>query len=308
MIYKVIFYILISLISLTSFRGDDSNIRFLSHVGIMMENGGETWKMEFGLVEQMKSLHSNISKCNLIMSQSVGKISEDKNEASDSILNAQDKQGYFVKLQKYEKQLSLLTLMLVLVLYSYCNSKYRHRSEMQNLKKIHEDDIQRLESEKQQLEYLMESNEVRQSEMIREKVKRIEELMRNLEEYEKELSVIRGVKDEDALQRASIVARFRYYATHPKLLPVDGDKWEELMSFARANLPNIFKMMKDAELSDSESKAVILVRLRFQPSEMCVLMEFSSAQATKLRKRLLTKMFGEDGSAKDFDNKIKDIF
>ena len=59
-----------------------------------------------------------------------------------------------------------------------------------------------------------------------------------------------------------------------------------------------------SELSLTEYDVCLLIRLHFSPSELCTLTGISSAYATVIRKRLLKKVFGEEGKAKDFDKRV----
>ena len=62
-----------------------------------------------------------------------------------------------------------------------------------------------------------------------------------------------------------------------------------------------------SNLSPTEINVIILTRLRFIPTEIAVLTGMSSQSVTNTRARLLTKMFGVKGGAKDFDDRIRGI-
>ena len=52
----------------------------------------------------------------------------------------------------------------------------------------------------------------------------------------------------------------------------------------------------------------ILVRLHFRPADICILLGIDSATLSMKRKRLLKKVYGMDGSAKDFDQRVLKIY
>lgn len=61
-------------------------------------------------------------------------------------------------------------------------------------------------------------------------------------------------------------------------------------------------------LTDADYMICVLVRMHFRPSQICAVMQVSSAESSVRRKRLLKKIFGEDGAPKDFDNRISCIY
>ena len=66
-------------------------------------------------------------------------------------------------------------------------------------------------------------------------------------------------------------------------------------------------LSNNPELSEREQHVVMLIRLRFIPSEISVLMDVSAQNVTNMRQRLMQKMFGENGGARDFDRRIREL-
>lgn len=58
-------------------------------------------------------------------------------------------------------------------------------------------------------------------------------------------------------------------------------------------------------LSMAEVNVLMLVRMRFAPSEMAALLGISPQNATNLRVRLLKKVFGQKGGTQDFDKLVR---
>ena len=61
---------------------------------------------------------------------------------------------------------------------------------------------------------------------------------------------------------------------------------------------------KTASLSEDEYMVCLLVRFNFIPSEISILLNLSSQTVTNIRTRLLKKLFGKMGGAKDFDQAL----
>lgn len=68
------------------------------------------------------------------------------------------------------------------------------------------------------------------------------------------------------------------------------------------------KMMSVEPLAQLDYAICILVRLHFRPADICVLLDIDSATLSMKRKRLLKKVYGMDGSAKDFDQRVQKIY
>ena len=61
------------------------------------------------------------------------------------------------------------------------------------------------------------------------------------------------------------------------------------------------------ELQINETILCILIKAKFRPSEIAVLMNLSPQNITNLRARLNKKTFHTDKGARDFDEKIIDL-
>ena len=68
------------------------------------------------------------------------------------------------------------------------------------------------------------------------------------------------------------------------------------------------KMMSVEPLAQLDYAICILVRLHFRPADICILLGIDSATLSMKRKRLLKKVYGMDGSAKDFDQRVQKIY
>lgn len=96
------------------------------------------------------------------------------------------------------------------------------------------------------------------------------------------------------------------HETAAKGQEADHAMWNDLHRFLSANDPHLSALLADhPTLAWGEVNIIMLIRLRFAPSEMAVLTGASSQSVTNLRVRLLRKMFGEKGGARDFDARIR---
>ena len=109
---------------------------------------------------------------------------------------------------------------------------------------------------------------------------------------------------EDALLSSDIVILFHNMAVKGQKASIS--EWNKLRGFVNAYMPNFFKVLsqKSEKLNLKETNLCILIRLQFLPSEIATLMDSSAQSLANLRVRLLYKMFGIKGTAKEFNEKI----
>ena len=58
-------------------------------------------------------------------------------------------------------------------------------------------------------------------------------------------------------------------------------------------------------LREEEYRVCLLIKAQFKMSEICYLLGIGNSKLTNLRARLLGKVFGKEGGAKDFDRAIQ---
>ena len=57
-------------------------------------------------------------------------------------------------------------------------------------------------------------------------------------------------------------------------------------------------------LNPVEYEVCLLIRVRFQPVEICKLLGHSDSYVSNIRRRILQKVYGIDGKPKDLDARI----
>ena len=112
---------------------------------------------------------------------------------------------------------------------------------------------------------------------------------------------------EDSLLSTSIVRKFHKMASG--VHDVSDSDWIELRQIVRQYMPHFMDTISsfDYQLNRRETNLCILLRLRFIPSEICVLLNVSKNNLGNIRKRLLKKMYNQEGSSKTFDELIYNI-
>ena len=157
--------------------------------------------------------------------------------------------------------------------------------------------INELEMSKTELESINSGLNAEVNRMIEEKTKKIDILKT---EYEKNFN---NVKDKDLFECEPIVIQIRWKA-RKTTKPMDKDEISRLKELFKDYRP---LSNWENTLNNNEYLICLLVRLDFVPAEICILTDLSSSNISNIRKRLLEKMTGREGSPKDFDKYIKSL-
>ena len=157
--------------------------------------------------------------------------------------------------------------------------------------------INELEMSKTELESINSGLNAEVNRLIEEKTKKIDILKT---EYEKNFN---NVKDKDLFECEPIVIQIRWKA-RKTTKPMDKDEISRLKELFKDYRP---LSNWENTLNNNEYLICLLVRLDFVPAEICILTDLSSSNISNIRKRLLEKMTGREGSPKDFDKYIKSL-
>lgn len=147
------------------------------------------------------------------------------------------------------------------------------------------------------------------------------ELMHTIEQKNEELQRIRddiAKYQEDNARPENW--RLPYRITHSRIYNVmynlaaanmeaTSKEWDELSEVLKAEDIDFIKNLKNIspDLSLRDFRICCLVRLRFIPSQMYVLLNISPQALTNARVRMLKKVFKKDGGAKEFDLLIRHL-
>ena len=157
--------------------------------------------------------------------------------------------------------------------------------------------INELEMSRAELESINSGLHAEVNRMIEEKTKEIEVLRAEYEDKFKD------IKDKMVFEDKPVIKRIKQHArkTHSRIGKEDSGLLKEMF--------RDYKPLSKWEntLNDNEYLICLLIRLNFVPAEICILTDSSSSNISNIRKRLLVKMTGHEGSPKDFDKYIKSL-
>jgi cell division protein FtsB len=232
---------------------------------------------------------------------------------------AREKTAANSKLQSWIYRICIIMLLFaVFVTYNFIKKKAREKEERTKYQLLILDYIKTVEelgTQKQQLKALLIENE----EIIKDKNNneaKIEELSAekaNLEALIRELEGKRAPMEEAIAQNAkrlndsNIIRYFRKHLEHPQQYPIMPEHFKKLQGEIEYDFPTFFLQTHSrGHISDTEYCLCLLIKAGFSVKHINLLLG-KNDYASSTRRRLLMKIYGENGSPEDFDNKIRAI-
>ena len=209
------------------------------------------------------------------------------------------------EVSKFKSILFVVIFCVISVLYCTISIIRKYNRERREMEKQHKSDVQELLLLKNEIEKLSTANLPL---IIEEKTKRIHELQSKIDEYQtKNYKKLNDVNLR--LTKSEIYKHFRDYCLAPHKCEITVEDWDTLVGLLNNEVPTFFQLLtvNTQSLRKLDIYLCILVRLRFQPKDISIILDISQSEVSVLRRRLLKKIFNCDGSAKDFDKKIQSI-
>ena len=128
--------------------------------------------------------------------------------------------------------------------------------------------------------------------------------------FGKKYHIIKNAALDHRLRNAGITRRFHEMAKSQPTKYPSLQEWRDLRSFVEHEIPTFRKTVDRDEkepLSDMDYDVCVAIRVHLSPIEISRLKQCSPATVTKIRKRLLSLIFGKEGSADVFDDEISRI-
>jgi DNA-binding CsgD family transcriptional regulator len=111
------------------------------------------------------------------------------------------------------------------------------------------------------------------------------------------------------LKNADIINRLRKMAkSNPPVQPSLED-WKQLRALVEREIPDFSERVngKDHPLSDMEYDVCLMIRVHLLPIEIARLKKCTPSYVSNIRKSLLKRVYGKEGSSEDFDDEIGKI-
>jgi hypothetical protein len=214
--------------------------------------------------------------------------------------NEKEKEAFQTRLL-YGGLAILLLLCLLCLLYRYRRLHEKHEAERMNYEK----NLLAL-SIKEQENTILRKHEHDNKELIvtnEEEIRRLKGLIKDYERLRKPISpvVMPELKKLPSYQL--------FHTIDIKGGTPSGEEWQMLFTETQGLYPKFGALVRDncQFLSDTEYKFCHLIRIRFSVKGAGVLFGFSSAYASKLKRKILLILFGQHGSASELDRRLLEL-
>lgn len=199
-------------------------------------------------------------------------------------------------------------LIMVLLSYIYKVIKYRQNEAI----RIYNSNYNQIKETYEKTKLEVENLQLKSSEdnsLIAIKKKEIEELKASLSEYMEYSDYFRKRREKKKVYDSYFINELHHQASCGiEAFSTDFRKLTELMEKNDKDFLNVLSTrFVNCSLTPKEIRIIMLIRLHFLPTEIAVLLNTSIQSITNSRKRLLVKMFGKTGGAKDFDREIQQL-
>ena len=172
--------------------------------------------------------------------------------------------------------------------------------EIERQRKTDESYIHELERSRDALYDLSEKQKAELNRLIKARDAQIDQLYQEKQKYEK---VKTRVDNINKYSDKPIVKQLKHHARHD-FTPMTKEEMSLLKElFADEKQFNRIENI----VNEHEYQVCMLVRAGFTPSDICTLTGTSKSYIANVRKRLLTKLTGRDGSSKNFDAYINSL-
>ena len=208
------------------------------------------------------------------------------------------------------QSLIILSFCLVIVALLSCGVilylRNRQRLTKQRLFTKYTADMISFISIKKELQMLQSQSVINEHRVIQAK-KELAFFRQSIIDANKKYSDIDSWGMADAIQKVSIVEHLKKKGT--KGLTATEQELQDLRRLFTIYHPGFVESLHSTgyTLSIKEINICLLIKLNFAPSEICALLKVGNSALSNQRSRLLKKMFGTEGSATLFDNKIKNL-
>ena len=127
--------------------------------------------------------------------------------------------------------------------------------------------------------------------------------------FSKKYNLFKKAALDYRLKNADITTRLRKMAkSNPPVQPGLED-WKQLRALVEREIPDFSRILntEDHSLSDIEYDVCLMIRVHLLPIEISRLKKCTPSYVSNIRKSLLKRVYGKEGSSEDFDDEIGKI-
>ena len=195
-------------------------------------------------------------------------------------------------------------LILLSAVYIYRKNIRKRNHKLLVAQRLYKASILKLQTTKTELAHLINLNETKIAALIKEKEAVIENLQKEINQYESIHSGRNLVEINKQLKDTFVYKKLAYIECHPQEKITD-ETWDNLEETLEGMIPSLANIK--LKLSKKEYRICLLTRLHFSPSAISCFMQCNLPDISMSRKRMLSKLCEKDGKPKELDEYIQHL-
>lgn len=195
-------------------------------------------------------------------------------------------------------------LILLSAVYIYRKNIRKRNHKLLVAQRLYKASILKLQTTKTELAHLKNLNETKIATLIKEKEAVIENLQKEINQYESIHSGRNLVEINKQLMDTFVYKKLAYIECHPQEKITD-ETWNNLEETLEGMIPSLANIK--LKLSKKEYRICLLTRLHFSPSAISCFMQCNLPDISMSRKRMLSKLCEKDGKPKELDEYIQHL-
>lgn len=195
-------------------------------------------------------------------------------------------------------------LILLSAVYIYRKNIRKRNHKLLVAQRLYKASILKLQTTKTELAHLKNLNETKIATLIKEKEAVIENLQKEINQYESIHSERNLVEINKQLMDTFVYKKLAYIECHPQEKITD-ETWDNLEETLEGMIPSLANIK--LKLSKKEYRICLLTRLHFSPSAISCFMQCNLPDISMSRKRMLSKLCEKDGKPKELDEYIQHL-
>lgn len=195
-------------------------------------------------------------------------------------------------------------LILLSAVYIYRKNFRKRNHKLLVAQRLYKASILKLQTTKTELAHLKNLNETKIAALIKEKEAVIENLQKEINQYESIHSGRNLVEINKQLMDTFVYKKLAYIECHPQEKITD-ETWDNLEETLEGMIPSLANIK--LKLSKKEYRICLLTRLHFSPSAISCFMQCNLPDISMSRKRMLSKLCEKDGKPKELDEYIQHL-
>ena len=197
--------------------------------------------------------------------------------------------------------IAIFSVIILLGFILFSKYKEKKESELRNYR----NDLQSLEKIQTELQDICSEECLSPAEIVERKHKEIVEILNRVTTYQRKVRQSPETL-EQRLEKSSIVAHLRELADANPYQKASVSDFKLLRELINVEIPHFYTTLNTPRytLTSIEYEVTMLLRVHFSPIEIHRLTGVSPSYISNMRSRLLSRIWGVQGSPKDYDERI----